>query len=161
MSLLLEQELLSNHVKRKEVQQEIEKWLGGMEDDYTHAVTLTFPFDIKDELEAENYIAKFTKYLNKRCCRRVRCDADKVKIAIVFEGVNSNDRIHVHCAIRSPEKLTYKVFGSLIKYSWRKSVKNKQAKTDVKQYNNNGWLGYITKQFTTTKTNGISQYCNF
>ena len=161
MSLLLEQEFLYNKLIRDEVQQQIAEWLNGGEDDYTHAVTLTFPFAIKDELDADRYIEKFTKYLNKKCFRRAKCNADRLKIAIVLEGINSKEHIHVHCAIRSPNKFTFKVFETIIKITWRKTVKNNEAVSDVKQYEDNGWIGYCTKQLTKTKTNGISQYCNF
>ena len=161
MSLLIEQELQKNKDKIVELQNQTAQWLGGDSDDYTHAVTLTFPFAVKDELDADRYIGKFTKYLNKKCFRRALINDDKLKIAVVFEGVNRKEHIHAHCAIRSPSKFTFKVFEALIKITWRKVVKNNEAVSDVKQYENNGWIGYCTKQLTTTKTNGISQYCNF
>jgi len=161
MSLLLQQLLSDNYTKRKDVQNEITQWMNGDEDDYTHAVTLTFPFLVNDELEADRYIGKFSKFLNKKCHRRAKNDNEKLKMAVVIEGVNSIENIHAHCAIRSPNKFTFEIFEALIKDAWRKSVNNNEAVSDVQQYNDNGWIEYFTKQLTETKTNGISQYCNF
>jgi hypothetical protein len=161
MSLLLEQDLRLYKEKKLELQKDAAKWLSGVEDDYTHAVTLTFPFIVKDELEADRYIGKFAKHLNKKCFRRAKCDADKLKMAIVFEGINRKQHIHAHCAIRSPSKFDFGVFESLIKIAWGEAVKSNQAISDVKEYKNNGWIGYCTKQLTITKTSGISQHCNF
>ena len=161
MSLLLQQLLSDNYAKSKDVQNEIVQWFNRGEDDYTHAVTLTFPFLVNDELEADRYIGKFSKFLNKKCHRRAQNDKDKLKMAVVIEGVYSKENIHVHCAIRSPNKFTFKIFEALIKEAWRKSVNNNESVSFVREYNDIGWIEYFSKQLTETKTNGISQYCNF
>lgn len=161
MSLTLLTTLQQNLENDKNVQKQAAEWLNGIGDDYTHAVTLSLPFLAKDELEADRYVGKFIKFLNKSSNRRAYRNKDKIKVAIVLEGVNSKERIHIHCAIRSPNKFSFDVFSELIKKSWRKAVSNNEAVIDIKQYENNGWIGYCTKQLTTTKTNGISQYCNF
>ena len=65
MSLLLEQELQRNKDRNIKVQKSTSEWLGGDVDDYTHAVTLTYHFEIKDELDADIYVKRFSDRLNR------------------------------------------------------------------------------------------------
>jgi hypothetical protein len=162
MSLLLEKELERNKENIIAVQKETVDWMCGIGTGYSHAVNLTFPFNVKDEDEADVYIGKFVKYLNKKCNRRAKTHNERVKMAIVIEGLNGDrEKVHVHCAIKSPNKFTFKVFSKLVKEAWKKAVRNNEAIVDIDIYENNGWVGYFVKRFTTKKTNGISQHCNF
>ncbi len=162
MSLILLKELEEIKAKKAKVEADSVEWLIGALDDYTHAVTLTSPKQYKDEIDADMDIKEFVKRINKKFFRRKKTDAERLKIVIVFEELNGRAKqIHAHCAIRKPIKLTYKEFEIVVKETWRKVVRDNQVHIDVQPYVNSGWLSYAVKQFTSTKTNGISQYCNF
>ena len=62
---------------------------------------------------------------------------------------------------RSERKFNFIVFSKLVRAAWKKAVRNNEAVVGIDIYENSGWVDYFVKQFTTKKTNGISQYCNF
>ena len=160
MSLLLKNSLWMNVQKRARLQEEVATWLEGRADDYTHAVTTTFEDEPSNIDEAETVFARFQNYLNKECFRRPKSADDKVKMAVVLEGVRTNRRLHYHCAMRAPDKLSPQEFGRRIKKAWRKAVRSGEARVDVQAYRK-GWLPYMTKELVFTNTDGISKHNNF
>ncbi|WP_135568279.1 hypothetical protein [Solemya elarraichensis gill symbiont] len=159
-TLELIEQLKTNKRAKTVLQQDFVQWIAGKAGTYTHAVTLTFPFEVTDADEVEKYLAFFSRKINSECCRRPK-EEEKVKMALVIHGINSSKKLHVHAAIQSPDKISSIEMSRRIKKSWHKALHHKRAIVDIKTYDDDGWIGYISKEFTLTNTRGISQYCNF
>lgn len=154
-------ELQKSKNKKLKDQQKIIDWFTTDCNDYTHAVTLTFPFEMTNADIAEIYYGRFKKYINERCFRRPKTDSDKIKMAVILEGAKFNKHLHYHCAMRCPTKLTEYDFSYRISKVWRHTVKNKIAHVDIQPYSNNGWIEYCTKEISATHTEGISIHNDF
>ena len=142
-------------------QQRIVDWLTTDCNDYTHAVTLTFPFELSNTDIAEHYYGRFKKYVNERCFRRPKSDLDKIKMAVILEGIRFNKHLHYHCAMRCPTKLTDKEFSQRIAKMWRHTVKNEMTHVDIQHYSNSGWIEYCAKEISAVHTEGISIHNDF
>ena len=95
--------LLAEFNKNKEIKikerETLKQWLTG-NCEFTHEVTLTFPFDPKHTDIAEKTYGIFKERLVKRCFKKR--EKEDIKMAVVLEGKISGKRLHYHCAMSSP-----------------------------------------------------------
>ena len=126
---------------------------------FDHAVTLTFPNEPFDHIQAERIFGVFMQYLNERCYRRgFRSGKNRVKVFAIQEGLR-HKRNHYHCALQRPIHLSEDEFTKRILKCWIKATKDCHAIVDIQEYYSSGWLGYITKEVRPLDTTGISEHC--
>ena len=126
---------------------------------FDHAVTLTFPNEPFDHIQAERYFGIFMQYLNERCFRRgFRSGKNRVKVFAIQEGFQYK-RNHYHCAVQRPLHLSEDEFKKRIKKCWIKATKDCHAIVDIGEYYSSGWLEYIMKEIGHRDTTGISEHC--
>lgn len=161
MNLALLAELERNKEKKVEEREIVKQWLIGASTtvDYTHEVTLTFPFDPKHTDTAEKMYDAFKNRLNERCFKRR--DIENIKMAVVLEGEISGKRLHYHCAMRCPKHMTDDYFIRRIHKAWCDVVGSKYARTEIKKYTNSGWGDYLLKEFDSRNTTVVSEHTNF
>jgi hypothetical protein len=156
-------ELDKNQQKKNAAQADVADWLVGKSDDYTHEVTLTFPFEPKNMAQAEKFFGTFIKYLNNRCFRtRSKANPDKrIKIAATLEGEVSSKKLHYHCSVRKPDHMLYPQFASLVEKTWKRVVGRDYVQIKIKPYTDSGWLRYSTKEISALHTSAVSEHCSF
>ena len=161
MNLKLLAKLQKNKEKKVEERKIIKQWLIGSSTaaNYTHEVTLTFPFDPKHIDTAEKMYGIFKKRLNERCFKRR--GIENIKMAVVLEGEISGKRLHYHCAMRCPHHMTNDYFIRRIHKTWCDVVRSKYARVETKNYTNSEWGDYLLKEFDSRNTSVISEHTNF
>lgn len=128
---------------------------------FDHAVTLTFPNEPFDHIQAERVFGVFMRYLNERCYRRgFRSGKNRVKVFAIQEGLQYK-RNHYHCALQKPIHLSEDEFKKRIKKCWIKATKDCHAIVDIQEYYSSGWLDYITKEIGLRDNTGISGHCYY
>jgi len=127
---------------------------------FTDAITLTFPNEPYDHIQGERIFGVFMHYLNERCYRRSYKRKEKrLSVFAVQEGQQTYRRRHFHCAIKRPGRLSEDEFSERITKCWVKATKNRYAIVDIRDYNDSGWLDYITKEVKQSDTTSISEHC--
>ena len=158
MGIALFAELERNKGNKIKERETVKQWLSG-NTKYTHEVTLSFPFDPKYTEVAEKKYGIFKERLEERCFKKI--DKDDIKMAVVLEGVISNKRLHYHCAMHCPKHMTDDYFTRRIAKTWCDVVNSKYARVAIKKYTNDRWIGYMTKEFSSSNTIVISEHTNF
>ncbi len=128
---------------------------------FDYAVTLTFPKEPRDYIEAERHFGVFMRYLNERCYRRkFRRGEQRVTVLAIQEGMK-HKRNHFHCALQRPSHLTDIEFKRRIHKSWTKVTFDPLALMKIDEYYSLGWLNYITKEVEYLDSTSISEHCHW
>lgn len=87
----------------------------------------------------------FLHCLNTRCFGKgYRRGNHELGLFATFEGLEANEPLHCHGAIRLPEKLSHEKFVSAFKFALRKT--NQLGRMyNLKQYRDKGWITYTLK----------------
>lgn len=158
MSHTLFTELQRNKENKIKERETLKQWLIGT-GEYTHEVTFTFPFAPQHAETCEKIYGVFKDRLNDRCFKKI--EQQDIEMAVVLEGEISNKRLHYHCAMRCPKHMTDDYFTRRIAKTWCDTVNSKYARVVIKKYTNDGWVGYITKEFDSRNTTVVSEHTNF
>lgn len=158
MSLTLLAEFQQNKENKIKERETLKQWLIG-DGEYTHEVTLTFPFNPKHTEICEKIYGVFKNRLAERCYKKMQ--QQDIEMAVVLEGEISNKRLHYHCAMRCPKHMTDDYFARRIAKTWCDVVNNKYARVVIKKYTNDRWIGYMTKEFSSSNTIVVSEHTNF
>ena len=130
--------------------------------DFDYAVTLTFPHEPFDHIQAERIFGVFMHYLNERCAEKRRDyqrKKNRVKVFAMQEGQQQHKRRHYHCALHRPGHLTAQELEQRLKKCWIKATKDCHAVIDIREYYSSGWLDYITKELRQADNTNISEHC--
>lgn len=156
----------------------------------THAITLTFSKEEKDEIIAERTLGVCLAYLNARLFRRAyKNGKKKLRVFVTQEGrTSSSVRTHYHLAIEVPEYVSKRRLREEIQYCWDKANKTREThrdleriaqkegmsvkevfrygtvrknRVDIKPCRDIGWIGYEIKEANLNDTGCISQHCSF
>lgn len=128
--------------------------------DYTHEVTLTFPYEPKNRWYCEKTFKKYQLHLNDRCFKHNKGQylESKIIMAVFLEGEITNKRLHYHCAMTCPMHMDYYYFERRIKKTWADTLRNPSTRVVVKPYTNKGWLSYSTKEISLLHTDAVSEH---
>jgi len=161
MSLKKLAELQKNIDKKVNERKVVKQWLIGASTtaDFTHEVTLTFPFDPKHTETAEKMYGIFKKRLKDRCYRKK--EKKDINMAVVLEGEISGKRLHYHCAMSCPKHMSNGNFSYRIQSTWQDVVKSEYTRICFNKYTNDRWIGYMTKELDSRNTSVISEHTNF
>lgn len=162
MSTLLEQLNLDDSNRIRKFNDAHFEWLMVYEDQFTHAITLTFnPKRINYMLNKnrdDKFITKnelldlqkksfncFANRLNKSLFGNASIRyGNKLLLIPILEGLMGDCRVHYHCVLGVPAD-RFNVIEEKVKNAWFHAPLT-GSEVMVKAYRNSGWLAYSTKQ---------------
>jgi len=124
-------------------------WMAQYDEHLTHACTFTleqFDGNLTAE-QAWRQWERFCKYLNRKLYGNAAKRYDKTLLILAtLEGEISCKHLHIHAAIGCIDRdYSFEKLAALINATWRE-MKWAKHETDIRQYRDTGWLGYILKE---------------
>jgi len=142
----------------KRLQAQTFDWMAQFDEHVTHACTFTMEqFD--SELTAEQAWKQwecFCKYLNRKLYgNKAKRKNKTLLILATLEGEISYKKLHIHAAIGCIDRdYSFEKLNIIIKAAWR-DMKWAKHKTDIQQYRDTGWFGYILKESVRLDLNSV------
>lgn len=158
---------------RHELTSDVEDWLCRMtpkecEGSARYAVTLTLDIERMHRMSRSGYVSNeaavafakatfstFRRALDRKILKtaatRYGRELDYVP---VIEGQGSGHRIHYHCVIVTPSRVTLPDMTTAVKHAWSRTDFGHQQ-IDVQPMLDDGWLAYMSKEAWTLKRDAV------